>query len=494
MVAARSQRECTVRIGITSGRAGGATGWPRVTGEAASVAAMTDLRFFVVGAFLACAVLLAACGDADGEAAQDGSSSTGSVSEPDANARTVSELDNDGLYLAADDIEEYIAVFEDGVRRSSFILDGEPTPVEGASIDENTVTAFLADGAEISVARDDDDEFVSAFYFRDETLLTSQDPGSIEMSSNEDEVYELIELVGSLDGPDRTLPFELRVDERLTGSGSSNLRVDGNRAFLSGTVGTRTYSQIQAAIDDGVDTFVLVSVPGSENDAINVHSGRLIRATEATTIVARNGDVASGGTDLFVSGANRIAEPGAFIGVHSWSDGETEGAEVPRDDAAHRSQLEYFTEMLGEVEGPEFYWFTLEAAPASRIHRMSRSEIESHGLITESAAEELPAEALGFPAAYVEVSDGVFEKAEVRSCDETPRFDATLFSPNLGEVRIRATGASGSVTVDVGDTYDGVVSDVDRSGDVVSMALSVDGFTITGEPFEQVPVLLDCEL
>ncbi len=49
-------------------------------------------------------------------------------------------------------------------------------------------------------------------------------------------------------------------------------------------------------------------------------------------------------------------------------------------DEATETQLDYFGEMLGEVRGPELYWFTLHAAPAADIHWMTEAEVAQYEL------------------------------------------------------------------------------------------------------------------
>ncbi|MEM7152058.1 MAG: hypothetical protein AAF799_04410 [Myxococcota bacterium] len=169
------------------------------------------------------------------------------------------------------------------------------------------------------------------------------------------------------------------------GAGTSRFAIDGSTATLEGTLGSVTYRQVDAIIEQRpeVDTLVMQDVPGSINDEVNVQTGRLIREAGWGTFVPADGQIASGGVDLFCAGFERSIEPGAMLGVHSWSDGVMDGADYPQDHPAHESQLAYFIEMLGDPLGPDFYWFTLAAAPAEDIHWMTDDEIATHQLLTE---------------------------------------------------------------------------------------------------------------
>ncbi|WP_112718525.1 hypothetical protein [Moritella yayanosii] len=176
---------------------------------------------------------------------------------------------------------------------------------------------------------------------------------------------------------------DLYINESLQGAGDSKLVINGNKATLSGTLGTSTYIQIQNMINTtSVDTLILSNVPGSKNDGINMHTGRLIRSAHLTTFMPKNGEAYSGGVDLFAAGSLRIYEMGGKIGVHSWccTDDGKDAGQLSKNDKAHGAQLTYFREMLGDVKGPEFYFFTINAAPAKGMHLMTPQEMAKYTL------------------------------------------------------------------------------------------------------------------
>lgn len=102
--------------------------------------------------------------------------------------------------------------------------------------------------------------------------------------------------------------------------GDSKLKIIGDEAFLSGDLGTKAYAQIKDLIENhpNVKTLVLTSISGSVNDAVNMHTGRLVHEAKLNTKVLANSDIASSAVDLFCAGENRIVEKGAKIGIHSW--------------------------------------------------------------------------------------------------------------------------------------------------------------------------------
>lgn len=177
--------------------------------------------------------------------------------------------------------------------------------------------------------------------------------------------------------------FNVRLvfNESLISAGSSVIKVEGTKATVNGDLGTKTYVQLTELISNNpsVDTLVLQQISGSVNDAINMHTGRLVRNAKLTTLVEADSAIYSGGVDLYASGAKRVYTEGAKVGVHSWCcvDGIT-ADKLGRDHAAHGAQLTYFREMLGTELGPEFYFFTIEAAPFDGAHVMTKAELDKY--------------------------------------------------------------------------------------------------------------------
>lgn len=178
----------------------------------------------------------------------------------------------------------------------------------------------------------------------------------------------------------------LVINESLISGGSSELVVDGTSVTLTGDLGTQTYVQIQDMLDASpeVNTLIIKAVNGSVNDAINMHTGRLVRNAQLTTKIPADGFAYSGGVDLFAAGYQRVYEAGGKVGVHSWCcEAGKPANELKKDDPAHRAQLTFFREMMGLAKGPEFYFFTIDAAPFDDVHLMTLEEMTRYGLLTE---------------------------------------------------------------------------------------------------------------
>ena len=159
------------------------------------------------------------------------------------------------------------------------------------------------------------------------------------------------------------------------------LQVRDNLLFVKGVVNTGSDSELIATLNSSrnVRTVVLTSVPGSANDEVNVSLGRKLRRAGITTYLPAKGMVASGGTDLLLSGVRRIVERGAEVGVHSWAAGSTNGNDLPRDHPDHQLFLDYYQDINIPAA---FYWFTLEAAPPEGMHWMTEEEMTRYQVYT----------------------------------------------------------------------------------------------------------------
>lgn len=169
----------------------------------------------------------------------------------------------------------------------------------------------------------------------------------------------------------------------LTGCAASlEFDVNGSVAVMTGELDTDAPEIVRDLLEDNpqLETIVMQDVPGSLDDVAALKAGRLVREAELRTEVPSGGEIASGGVDFFIAGVERAVADGGKVGVHSWSDGRTEGSELPKSDPEHDLYLDYYEEMdLAE----DFYWFVLDAADSRDIHWMTREELEEHGVVTE---------------------------------------------------------------------------------------------------------------
>ena len=159
----------------------------------------------------------------------------------------------------------------------------------------------------------------------------------------------------------------------------------GTALFVKGVIDGDSFEDIYHVLNHWpeIDTLVFTQIPGSMDDETNLAMGRALRQAGLTVYLPKDAEIASGGTDLFLSGTRRIVERGARVGVHSWSAGLFFGpvaADLPRDHPDHAKYLDYYR-ALGIDE--DFYWFTLRAAPADGMHWMTVEEMARYGIFTE---------------------------------------------------------------------------------------------------------------
>lgn len=342
---------------------------------------MNTSRRTIFGIGATVILLASACSGNDSPATVDSTDPSTSV--------TPSEPESDGDPIEPTDAIDDSILSE--TRTGSISIDGVETTFDGSEIDfgfefgtefdEPTPVVIGYFGTEateglVIVPFDANDESPTGqlLYVADGTTLRTND-ATFDQDSD-----DVISASGTFENGAR---FETSIG---LGTGTSTFELDGNRAIVRGDLGSTAYEQVQHLIEahPEVDTLVLQDVPGSVNDEINVQTGRLVRAAGYSTIVPSNGMAASGGVDLFAAGVVRIAEPGAQLGIHSWCctpDG-TSPADLPVDDPQHDEQLAYYTLMLGEEDGPEFYFLTLNAAPADAIYFMTEAELTVAAIVT----------------------------------------------------------------------------------------------------------------
>lgn len=159
--------------------------------------------------------------------------------------------------------------------------------------------------------------------------------------------------------------------------------VEGTDAYLWGTITDAFPCKIDYLLTayPWVDTLVLEYIPGSMDDEMNFAAGLRIHRAGLATYVLSDSELYSGGVDLFLAGVRRSGEPGAIFGVHGWSDSAGfEARDIPRDGPEHDRYLDYFRAIGIPAD---FYWFTVDAAPADDMHIMSEAELERFDFFTD---------------------------------------------------------------------------------------------------------------
>jgi len=208
-----------------------------------------------------------------------------------------------------------------------------------------------------------------------------------EMDANKDGYID-IELEVE-DGPSKVDYLEMdlnrdrkvKKDEALLFNQKMNrvadFRIDGDVAYMNGLIDSEMPATVLELLFEHpeVKTIVMEIAPGSLDDEANLRAALYVNKHGLTTELKSNAMIASGGTDFFMAGTKRIVAKGALLGVHSWG-GDMDSvpaAEVPRDDPVHIKYLDFYEAV--DIPG-DFYWYTLDMAPAGGIHFMTEEEIE----------------------------------------------------------------------------------------------------------------------
>ncbi len=168
----------------------------------------------------------------------------------------------------------------------------------------------------------------------------------------------------------------------LNGEKAATFDVKGDMAYVNGVLGQKGHRNFMNMVEahPNVKTLILQQVPGSMDDETNVLTCTEVRRRGMDTYLQSNSLIQSGGVDLYIAGVNRIAEDGAQIGVHSWSNGSKDGKDYPPEHEEHDIFVDYFDVIERDTS---FYWFTLRVATADGMHFMTKAEIEKYNIVTE---------------------------------------------------------------------------------------------------------------
>lgn len=156
-------------------------------------------------------------------------------------------------------------------------------------------------------------------------------------------------------------------------------------AVAIGYINTNTPNVVQQLINNhpNVTTIVLLDSGGSDDDQANLQASQLLRNAGYKMYLPSNASIASGAVDMFFSGTVRVIDPGAMVGVHSWSDGVNDATVYPVGHANHQPYINYYMNMgLSQQEAEDFYYFTINAAPAASIYWMTDSQLDQYKLRT----------------------------------------------------------------------------------------------------------------
>ena len=168
---------------------------------------------------------------------------------------------------------------------------------------------------------------------------------------------------------------------------TTEFRVEDNKLHMSGLINSYTQEQLKDIFGEHpeIDTIVLGQMPGSIDDGANLEGAAWVAARGVNTYLPREGSIASGAPNFFLVGKSRVVEEGAVVSVHSWADWRGITAQdLPRDDSAHELYIGFY-ESIGwtRAQAEDFYFFTIEKAPAEYMYVMTPQEMLATGVATK---------------------------------------------------------------------------------------------------------------
>lgn len=144
--------------------------------------------------------------------------------------------------------------------------------------------------------------------------------------------------------------------------------LDGGHAALVDATDARSPGQFAAMLRafPHIAAIEMIECPGTDDDRANLRLGMMIHARGIAMHVPRGGSVRSGAVELFLAGAQRIADPGAEFAVHSWADEDgLEPKNFAADAPENRIYIDYYISVgMSEPQARAFYAMTNSVANA----------------------------------------------------------------------------------------------------------------------------------
>ncbi len=163
----------------------------------------------------------------------------------------------------------------------------------------------------------------------------------------------------------------------------TRFEVKWNEIYMNGIMNAQTYKQFVWIIEKNpnIKTLVEWKIPWAIDEDSMLKMSYYVRKKWINTKLLSDSHIASWWVDLFLAWVKRTMEKWAYIWVHSWSDWDKQAKDFPKDSPIHKKDSEYTRKMLWK---DDFYWFTIYAASANWIKKMTEDEILKYWLVTEA--------------------------------------------------------------------------------------------------------------
>lgn len=162
---------------------------------------------------------------------------------------------------------------------------------------------------------------------------------------------------------------------------------DNTTIEMNGTIGSSALNDFNTleAVFPNITKINIKNCDGSSDDIVNLQLSEKVHQKGINIYLMNNGEIASGGVDFFLAGIQRTKGTNTRIGVHAWAAGENITAtDFPVGHANHLPYINYYVSVgFTQQQAEAFYYFTINAAPASSIHWMTAAEITQYNIVTQ---------------------------------------------------------------------------------------------------------------
>ncbi|MFY0630473.1 MAG: hypothetical protein JXR05_08835 [Flavobacteriaceae bacterium] len=161
---------------------------------------------------------------------------------------------------------------------------------------------------------------------------------------------------------------------------------DDTTIEMDGTINSSSLVNFNrlAEVYPNINKINIKNCDGSSDDNVNLQVSAKVHQKGMNIHLMDNGEIASGGVDFFIAGRQRTKGNNTRIGVHSWAGGGSTATDFPVGHANHLPYINYYVSVgFTQQQSEAFYYFTINAAPASSIHWMTDAEIAQYNLITQ---------------------------------------------------------------------------------------------------------------
>lgn len=170
-------------------------------------------------------------------------------------------------------------------------------------------------------------------------------------------------------------------------AGIFTVQQDSTTVVMDGAIGSSSLTNFEKLLEKypNISTINIKNCDGSTDDETNLKLSKLVFDKKINIHIMDNGTIASGGTDFFLAGMNRTKGKNTRIGVHSWAGDNQVATDFPRGHANHQPYISYYESVgMTRQQAEDFYYFTIDSAPADSIHWMTDAEISKYNLLTTS--------------------------------------------------------------------------------------------------------------